>query len=69
MDGVEREPEIVDRCECLGRTFAAMMAQGSLEDAMAAGAGRECEGCLPWLKLAFATGEARLAIDDPRLED
>ncbi|MDX8402685.1 MAG: hypothetical protein R8K47_08645 [Mariprofundaceae bacterium] len=62
------ETEMVDRCVCLGRTFAEMMREGSLEEAMAEGAGRECEGCLPWLKLAFATGETRLAIDDPRLE-
>ena len=58
----------VDRCDCTGRSFAQLLAFGDLEAAMAeTGAGRECSGCLPYLKLAFATGETAFAIDDPRL--
>ncbi len=62
------EDKPVDRCDCLGKRFAELLELGSIEAAMEAGAGRECEGCLPWLKLAFATGETAFAIDDPRLE-
>ncbi|MDX8389892.1 MAG: hypothetical protein R8M38_05300 [Mariprofundaceae bacterium] len=41
---------------------------GSLDIAMEAGAGQECEGCLPYLKLAFASGEMEFDIDDTRLK-
>jgi hypothetical protein len=58
----------VNRCECIKRSFAQLLEFGSLEAAVAeTGAGRECAGCLPYLKLAFATGETAFAIDDPRL--
>jgi len=50
------EEEKVNRCECLGKTFAKLKEQGSLDDAIALGAGQECEGCLPYLKLAYASG-------------
>lgn len=58
----------VNMCACLNRTFARLLELGSLEAAMAEGAGVECSGCLPYLKLAFETGETAFAIDDPRLE-
>jgi len=58
----------VDRCDCLGRRFAELLELGSLEAARSAGAGRECEGCLPYLRLAFETGETEFAVDDPRIE-
>ncbi len=61
--------DIVNRCECMRKTFAELKELGSLEAAMAAGAGTECEGCTPWLKLSFASGENELALDDPRLKD
>lgn len=62
------EEMFVDRCDCIGCSFAQLLAFGSLEAAVAGtDAGRECEGCLPYLKLAFATGETALAVDDPRL--
>jgi hypothetical protein len=59
---------IVNRCECMHKTFAELKELGSLEAAMKAGAGMECEGCMPWLKLSFASGENELALDDPRLK-
>ncbi len=62
------EPTRVDRCDCINKTFADLLAWGTLEAAQAAtGCGLECEGCLPWLKLAFATGETSFDMDDPRL--
>jgi len=61
------EEEKVNRCECLGKTFAKLKEQGSLEDAVALGAGQECEGCLPYLKLAYASGEDAFDLEDPRL--
>jgi len=60
---------IVNRCECMNKTFAQLQELGSLEAAMQAGAGKECEGCIPWLKLSFASGETELALEDPRLKD
>jgi len=57
----------VNRCECLGKTFAQLREFGSLEAAIEAGAGGECEGCLPYLKLAFASGEDAFDLEDPRL--
>ncbi len=59
--------EKVNRCECLGKTFAQLQELGSLEAAISAGAGKECEGCLPYLKLAFASGEDAFDLEDPRL--
>jgi len=60
----------VDRCECVNRSFDELKAFGSLEAAQqATGCGQECEGCLPYLKLMFATGETAFALDDPRLDD
>jgi len=59
--------DMVNRCECMNKTFAELKSLGSLEAAMQAGAGVECEGCLPWLKLSFASGENELALEDPRL--
>jgi len=61
--------EKVNRCECLGKTFAKLRELGSLEAAMSAGAGLECEGCLPYLKLSFASGEDAFELEDPRLSD
>jgi len=61
--------DMVNRCECMNKTFAQLKEHGSLEAAMQAGAGVECEGCLPWLKLSFASGENELALEDPRLKD
>ncbi len=61
--------EKVNRCACLGKTFAQFKAQGSLEDAIAMGAGQECEGCLPYLKLAYASGEDAFDLEDPRLSE
>ncbi|MDX8387136.1 MAG: hypothetical protein R8M46_01190 [Ghiorsea sp.] len=60
---------IVNRCECMNKTFAQLQELGSLNAAVEAGAGGECEGCLPWLKLSFASGETELDLDDPRLKD
>lgn len=58
----------VNRCECVNKTFEQLKEFGSLEDAQAAtGCGLECEGCLPYLKLMFASGETAFDIDDPRL--
>ncbi|RMH61171.1 MAG: hypothetical protein D6678_03980 [Zetaproteobacteria bacterium] len=60
----------VDRCECVNRGFAELKAYGTLEEAQrATGCGQECEGCLPYLKLMFATGETAFEVDDPRLAD
>jgi len=63
------EEEKVNRCECLGKTFAKLKEQGSLEDAVALGAGQECEGCLPYLKLSYASGEDAFDLEDPRLSE
>ncbi len=60
----------VDRCACVNRTFEELKDFGSLEDAQASsGCGLECEGCLPYLKLMFASGETAIDLDDPRLKD
>lgn len=64
------EEALVDRCECVHRSFAELKAFGSLEAAQhATGCGLECEGCLPYLRLMFASGETEFALDDPRLKD
>ena len=57
----------VNMCACLNKSFASLKELGSLEAAQAAGAGVECSGCLPYLKLMFETGETEFAIDDPRI--
>jgi len=60
--------EQVNRCECINKTFAQLQEFESLEAAQAAtGCGLECEGCLPYLKLMFASGETAFDIEDPRL--
>ena len=61
--------ELVNRCECIGKTFAALKTMGSLESIRASGAGLECKGCLPYIKLMLATGETELELEDPRLEE
>ena len=60
---------MVNRCDCINKTFAQLHGLGSYEAAENIGAGVECEGCVPWLKLSFATGETEIAIDDPRIKD
>lgn len=57
----------VNMCACLNRSFAELKKLGSLEAAHEAGAGVECAGCVPYLKLVFETGETAFAIDDPRI--
>ncbi len=59
----------VNMCACLNRSFAELKKLGSLEAAREAGAGVECSGCLPYLKLVFETGETEFAIDDPRIPE
>lgn len=59
---------MVNQCACINKTFAQLKTLGSLESALAAGAGQECEGCLPWLKLSFASGDDEITLDDPRLK-
>jgi hypothetical protein len=69
-DAYDAEAELVNRCECIGKTFKQLLEFGSFEEAQKkAGAGIECEGCVPYLKLAFATRETAFEIDDPRLKD
>ncbi|RMG92371.1 MAG: hypothetical protein D6703_02115 [Zetaproteobacteria bacterium] len=60
----------VDRCECVNRTFEELKEFKTLEMAQAStGCGQECEGCLPYLQLMFASGETAIDLDDPRLSD
>jgi len=59
----------VNMCACLNRSFAQLKELGSLEAAREAGAGVECCGCMPYLKIMFATGETEFAIEDPRIEE
>jgi len=59
----------VNMCACLNRRFSDLKKLGSLEAAHAAGAGVECSGCVPYLKLVFETGETEFAIDDPRIPE
>jgi len=61
--------ETVNRCDCINMTFAHLMEKyETLEAAQnATGCGLECEGCLPYLKLAYTNGEHEIDIDDPRL--
>lgn len=60
----------VDRCECLGKNFTDLTKYASLEEAVAATeVGTQCNGCLPYLKLVFSTGETSFNVEDPRLVD
>ncbi|MFQ5582650.1 MAG: hypothetical protein ACE5F3_08515 [Mariprofundaceae bacterium] len=60
----------VNRCECINKTFAQLKQYGSLEEAVReTRAGLECGGCVPYLKLMFATGETEFAIEDARLKE
>ncbi|MDX8406363.1 MAG: hypothetical protein R8K50_09490 [Mariprofundus sp.] len=60
----------VNRCECVHKTFVQLKSFSSLVEAQeATGCGAECEGCMPYLKLMFATGETAFDLEDPRLED
>jgi len=60
--------ERVNRCECVHKTFAELQTYGSFEAAQAAtGCGAECEGCAPYVKLMFASGETVFDLEDPRL--
>jgi hypothetical protein len=69
-DELSEEEAPVNRCECINKTFEQLMVHGSFDEAQKrAGAGVECGGCVPYLKLAFATGEKEFAIDDPRLKE
>ena len=69
-DEVSEEEALVNRCECINKTFEQLMVHGSFEAAQKkTGAGVECEGCVPYLKLAFAIGEKEFEIDDPRIKD
>ncbi|MDX8395346.1 MAG: hypothetical protein R8K22_02920 [Mariprofundaceae bacterium] len=66
---MSEEVPLVNRCECLGEKFSKLKELGSLEAAMDAGAGQECEGCLPYVKLMFASGEIEFDLEDPRLAE
>jgi len=69
-DGYDDEIEPVNRCDCINKTFEQLLAYGSFEEAQQkTGAGVECEGCVPYMKLAFATKETEFAFDDPRLKE
>ncbi len=60
--------EKVNRCECINKKFEQLQQFENLEAAQRASrCGVECEGCLPYLKLMFATGETSFDIDDSRL--
>jgi len=59
----------VNMCACLNKSFVELKKLGSMEAAQAAGAGVECSGCVPYLKLVFETGETEFAIEDPRIPE
>ena len=62
--------ERVNRCECINTTFERLKTFDSFEAAQkATQCGIECGGCIPYLKLMFATGETSFDIDDPRLAE
>jgi NAD(P)H-nitrite reductase large subunit len=62
------DEEQVNRCECGGRTFEQLKPFACFEAAQAATrCGEECGGCIPYIKLMFATGETAFDVDDPRL--
>ncbi len=63
------EEALVNRCACINKTFEQLLRYDNFEDAQKkAGAGVECEGCIPYLKLAFATGETAFEIEDVRMK-
>ena len=59
----------VNRCECVHKSFEELKANyDNFETAQSAtGCGSECEGCTPYVKLMFATGETSFDLEDPRL--
>ncbi|GAV19588.1 hypothetical protein MMIC_P0536 [Mariprofundus micogutta] len=60
--------EKVNRCECINKTFEQLKEFPDFETAQAkTGCGLECEGCVPYLKLMFASGETAFDIEDERL--
>jgi len=60
--------EKVNRCECINKTFEQLKEYPDFAAAQSkTGCGLECEGCIPYLKLMFATGETAFEIDDARL--
>ena len=62
------EELLVDRCACINIRFSDLKQHGSFEAAQQASAcGLECEGCVPYLRLMFSSGETIFDIDDPRL--
>jgi len=63
---MDEEGLCVNRCECLNVSFEELKKLGSMEAARKAGAGVECGGCIPFLKIVFETGETAFDIDDPR---
>lgn len=65
---MSREIAPVNRCDCINKTFEQLLEFGSFEEAQRkTGAGLDCEGCIPYMKLAFATGETEIAVNDPRV--
>jgi len=66
---MDEEELCVDRCDCLNVSFEELKKLGSLEKARKAGAGVECGGCIPYLKIVFETGETAFDIDDPRASE
>jgi len=58
----------VNRCECINKTFEQLKVYDNFEAAqVATQCGSECEGCIPYIKLMFASGEIEFDIEDPRL--
>ncbi len=64
------DEEQVNRCVCVGKTFEQLKAFENFEAAQAATrCGVECGGCIPYIKLMFASGETAFDIDDSRLAE
>jgi len=62
--------EQVNRCECIGKTFEQLKSYENFDAAQAATrCGVECGGCMPYIKLMFASGETAFDVDDPRLSE
>jgi len=62
--------EKVNRCECINKSFEQLKEFPDYEAAQTeTRCGLECEGCVPYLKLMFATGETAFDIDDARLAE
>ena len=60
--------EKVNRCECINKSFEQLKAYPDFATAQTESrCGLECEGCVPYLKLMFDTGETAFDIVDPRL--